>query len=54
MLQNQHTHQQLFMLPMQISAKYLPLLLYALFALFAGPRLDMACAIALGYAHGFG
>ena len=50
-----HTHiQQFFLLPVQIPAKYLPLLLYALFALFGGLRLDMACAIALGYAYGFG
>lgn len=48
------TKKKFFMLPLQIPAKYLPLLLYALFALFAGPRLDMACAIALGYAHGYG
>lgn len=45
---------QFFMLPVQIPAKYLPLLFYAIFMLFGGPRLDMACAIALGYAQGFG
>jgi hypothetical protein len=45
---------QLFMLPYQIPSKVYPLILWALFSLFMGPRLDMGCAVMVGYIYGYG
>jgi hypothetical protein len=39
---------------MQIPSVWYPLVLYALFSLFTGPRLDWACSLAIGYLYGYG
>ncbi|EWM20523.1 hypothetical protein Naga_100335g2 [Nannochloropsis gaditana] len=45
---------QLFGLPCQIPSLYFPLLLFLLFSLFAGPRLDLGLAVGVGYLVGWG
>ncbi len=45
---------QLFMLPYHIPSLYFPLLLFLLFSLFAGPRLDLGLAVGTGYGCAWG
>lgn len=39
------------MVPVDIPSKYFPLIMYALFSLFTGPKLAFAVAIGIGFLH---
>ncbi|KAG5185413.1 hypothetical protein JKP88DRAFT_207921 [Tribonema minus] len=45
---------KLFFFPCEIPSKYYPLALFALFSIMGGVRVDMALALATGYAFAFG
>lgn len=53
-LEDPRPTRRLFFLPIEVPTRYFPLALYALYSLFLGLRIDMLCALAVGYAYAQG
>jgi membrane associated rhomboid family serine protease len=49
--ENPNHPRRFFMIPVDIPSKYFPLLVYAIWSLFSGPRLDWAISIAVGFMY---
>ena len=50
-LQNPDQPRRMMMVPVDIPSKFFPLIMYALFCLFTGPKLDYAIAMGVGYLY---
>lgn len=49
--ENPNYPRRMFLIPVDIPSKYFPFIIYTVFSLFSGPKLDNAISIAVGYMY---
>lgn len=52
--QNPHQPRRMMLVPVDIPSKFFPLIMYAMFCLFTGPKLDFAIAMFVGFIYSKG